>query len=288
MPAFFLQDFNIMSHPETGEPWWVPRSLALRQSPTSTTTATDGGNIPSKVREEADLQQAPNIEQSAGAEAEEALLGPAAEPPAVAVASTQSGKVFGPSAYVLARQGLLKSFQEVRKAKKGFRTSIQDLGNAQFHRRMLGASNFRYVGGVAIWREDMDQFVLNQMRELIVQDLFYLSTMCQVHSRHYIVKCYGWDDIKFKHKGAVLWFEDDDIQPGPFATYDIGPEHGKTSLAVHNLPMLLGSELAEKLRKESALFENASICMLAGRRTTDLQLRLWKLQGYIYDFGRPT
>ncbi|PMD13344.1 hypothetical protein NA56DRAFT_585704 [Hyaloscypha hepaticicola] len=29
LPSFFLQGFNLMAHPETGIPWYVPRSLAL-------------------------------------------------------------------------------------------------------------------------------------------------------------------------------------------------------------------------------------------------------------------
>ncbi|KAH8205171.1 hypothetical protein TruAng_000736 [Truncatella angustata] len=276
MPHFFFQDFNIVSHPETDTPWWVPRSLALRESPISPTASGSEDqvtieNIGNESAAEAPVGKQANFEKKA----------PAAH-------------VFGPTAYVLARQELLRTFQEEPKKGKGARAALKDVGNSQFHRRLFGpsSSRFRTLAGRAVWREDMDVYVLEQMRQQIVQDLMYLSGLCETDGRYYIVKCYGWDDIKFKHKGAVLWFEgvgEEQVKPGPFATFDVQAD-GKTdtAVAVHNLPMLLGTELAQKVRTEAAALKDGSIFMLAGRRTTDLQLRLWKLQGYMYDFEGPT
>ncbi|KAK9796496.1 hypothetical protein SCARD494_04198 [Seiridium cardinale] len=261
MPTFFLQDFSIISHPETNRPWWVPRSLALRQPPTATVE-----------RDEVD-DTLDNRQEETGAE---------------------KSKVLGPSAYILARRDLLKSFAEERKGAKRARASQLDMGNSAYHRRLfaLSGSRFRGVAGQAVWREDMDEFVLHQMRGQIVQDLIYLSGLCKTQSRYYIVKCYGWDDIKFKHKGAVLWFGSDveeGTEPGPFATFDSVLSSGENmSLVVHNIPTLLGSELTKTVREDAAALKDGSIFMLAGRRTTDLQLRLWKLQGYMYDFKGPT
>jgi hypothetical protein len=139
----------------------------------------------------------------------------------------------------------------------------------------------------------MDKYILDEMRRQIVRDILYLSGLCTTGSRYYIAKCFGWDDVKFKHQGAVLWFGESsklsdggepEEAPGPAATMDV-VAHGsntKTSILVHNIPMLLGAEYAEKLKSEAAVFKDGSIFMLAGRRTTELQMRLWKLQGYLY------
>lgn len=308
MPAYFFQDFNLISHPETGDPWWAPRSLALRQPPTSDVMEAavektvqmpeDAAVAPEEVEpgtrigDEFGTSATTNSQVGVGDESAPSTEILGAATPDSATRSSRS-KVLGPTAYILARQNVLKSFQDAAPPRKGSRITLKDVGNSEFHRRIIGpsSSKFRAVGGRAVWREDMDAFVLSQMREQIVEDLIYLSRLCETDSRYYIVKCYGWDDVQFKQKGAVLWFDEDGkevVTPGPFATFDIDSESsGQTSVAVHNMPMLLGAELAGKVRTKAKSFANGFIFMLAGRRTTDLQLKLWKLQGYIYDFKEP-
>ena len=48
--------------------------------------------------------------------------------------------------------------------------------------------------------------------------------------------------------------------------------------------LLLGDEYAAKVRSEAAVFGEGSIFMLAGRRTVDVQMKLWKLQGFLADY----
>ncbi|ETS77291.1 hypothetical protein PFICI_11165 [Pestalotiopsis fici W106-1] len=285
LPSFFLQDFNVVLHPETGKPWWVSKSLALHQPPAEDAAA-----------EADDAVAEVTIEDDMGGVAEAAVdlsVKPVDLPgPQDAVSSaTQSNEPpestsAGPSTYVLARQDVIKSMAPVKKSR---RNTAPEGGNSEFYRKFFGSSNskFKPLGAKAIWREDMDQFVLQQMREQVVQDILYLSMMCETDKRYYIVKCFGWDDVKFKHKGAVLWFghDSEQVKPGPFSTFDLSSEKGKVSLVVHNMPMLLGQELADKVKMQGGVLQDGSIFMLAGRRTTDLQLRLWKLQGYIYDFN---
>ncbi|KAF3011695.1 hypothetical protein E8E14_008091 [Neopestalotiopsis sp. 37M] len=290
-PTFFLQDFNVVAHPKTGGPWWVSKSLALRQPPAEDAVADssdavenmtedDGGSI---IGGSAEAQVDRDIEPVDTLEANDAVIATTGTQPTTPLESTS----LGPSAYVLARQDVIKSMGGDKRANR--RESTAETGNSEYHRKLFGVSNskFKDLGSKAVWREDMDQFVLQQMREQVVQDLLYLSRLCETDKRYYIVKCWGWDDVKFKHKGAVLWFGNDSevVKPGPFATFDIGSETGKpTSLIVHNMPMLLGQELAESTKTQAGALQDGSIFMLAGRRTTDLQLRLWKLQGYIHDF----
>jgi hypothetical protein len=288
MPSFFLQDFSIISHPETGAPWWVPKSLALDQSPTP--ASHDNG----ESRDILETLSTENEQAISLAEGSSSTADPTTRPEqdTASVDMTPSKKTLGPSAYVLARQDILKSFQEEKKGGKGTRASLEEVGNAQFHRQLfaLSSSKFKPLAIKAVWREDMDEFVLQKMREKIIQDLLYLLRLCETKQRYYVVKCYGWDDVKFKQKGAVLWFGDGEgegPEPGPLATFDVHTETSKMSLVVHNMRMLLGSELADKIRTEAAIIKDGSIFMLAGRRTTDLQLKLWKLQCYLYDSEGP-
>ncbi|KAK8111773.1 uncharacterized protein PG998_008230 [Apiospora kogelbergensis] len=260
-PSFFLQDFHLVTHPETGRPWWIPQSLAL-----------DNSNHSNAKTKEEDRPQA--------SEREGQMLPKLKKKPSRA-------KPLGPSAYVTARKDILAAFTQAKS------------GLFRRERGLFGPSSSQYTSfqGQAVWRRDMDEFVLDLMRRHIEQDLLYLSRLCVEQSRHYIVKCFGWGDVQYKHKGAVLWFgpsamNDDESEmnegepsPGPFATYEFSDsEATKTAVAVHNMPMLLGEETATRVRKEAGALQDGSIFMLGGRRTADLQSKLWKLQGYLSDY----
>lgn len=291
LPSFFLQDFKLIAHPETGDPWWVPQNLTLNKpiAPTEEGKAeqTDG-----------DFESIENMDLTEGTEdAENTEFAPDKSvdehEPAIgqvqdsaALRNPKDESIRGPSAYVLARQDVLKS------------VSTPKTPYSQLNRRFFGPTTSRYktIAGQAVWRQDMDAFVLDQMRQQIVQSILYLSKMCTDQGRYYVVKCFGWDDVKHKQRGAVLWFDDpaedgksSKNEPGPFAVFDIESENvsAKTGVVVHNMPMLLGPEYSQQVRKEAAVLQDGSIFMLAGRRTTDLQLRLWKLQGYLSDFRDP-
>ncbi|KAF2969368.1 hypothetical protein GQX73_g4231 [Xylaria multiplex] len=266
LPTFFLQDFNLIAHPETRKPWWVPRSLAWDEPAESQqeTIASEG--------------QA-NVET--GPEPGVSEHNPSTEPPNVI--QSKHAKPYGPSAYVCARQDLISA---INKTGSGY---------GQHSRRLFGGCSSRFVrlAGKAVWREDMNSVILDRMRQEIVKDLIYLSRLCTEDSRHYIVKCHGWDDVRHKRQGAVLWFEggsehDDatksEIQPGPLATYDIHNAGATTSVVVHNIPMLLGAKNTAEVKEKSAALGDGSLFMLAGRRTTNLQVKLWRLQGYMAEY----
>ncbi|KAI1501057.1 hypothetical protein F5X99DRAFT_211857 [Biscogniauxia marginata] len=271
LPNFFLQDFSLMSHPETGRPWWVPRSLALKKPPAAA------------AAEEADtsgIEQ--DLEETELSQTEDATEGLRAEDATAATSSDDGyGKPYGPSAYVLARQDLISSFV------------VKKSGYENQAKKLFGGSSSRYkpLAAKAVWREDMDVFILSLMRQDIIDDLVYFSKYCTEKDRYYITKCYGWDDIKHKHRGALMWFgepgqatklDSAGVQPGPFATFDVTDEISTISLVVHNMPMLLGAEAAEKVKEDAAVLRDGDIFMLAGRRTTDLRLKLWRLQGYLF------
>ncbi|KAK7911451.1 esterase-like protein [Apiospora marii] len=271
VPSFFLQDFHLLTHPETGQPWWVPRSLALDES-----------------------KQEKN-QNKKDAKEEGAASSMAGEPGGVQKKPASSReKLRGPNAYAPARKDVLAAMCTDRS------------GFYQQWRFLFGPSSSQYktFGQKSVWRQDMDEFVLGLMRQHVERDLLYLSRLCVEQGRYFLAKCFGWGDVQYKHKGAVLWFGDEDgsqqpadgegrttkteekgSSPGPFATFEFADKEGvKTAVAVHNMPMLLGEETAARVRKEAGALQDGAIFMLAGRRTTDLQLKLWKLQGYLSDY----
>jgi hypothetical protein len=290
-----LQDFKLLAHPETGNNWWVPPSLVLKTPPVSTEEGTEGIQEAEDVDAGADLEvitlplstdnqevledAVPALSESVDEES------PAADHSQGHMISRSPKKeiIRGPSAYILARQNALRS--------------IMLPGTTYYRRnqRLFGGSGSRFpaLAKSAVWRQDMDAFILDHMRQQIIQLILYLSTLCIKEKRHYITQCFGWDDVKFKHRGAVLWFDDlatnegdSQDKPGSFAIFDLDIENdtAKTGVPVHNMAMLLGDKYAEQVRRGAAVFKDGSIFMLAGRRTTDLQLKLWKLQGYLSDY----
>lgn len=284
VPAFFLQGFNLVAHPETGTPWWVPQKLIADESP-ATTDGPSGDEVP--VEDIQPREEAERVGNRGPGDVPRSAAGPPSKRPAESP-RPQTATEINPSprfsaGYLFARQDLLDSAME------------KASGLGKMHEQILGASSgpVREVARKSVWREDMSSYVLDQMRHQIVQDILYLSRLCETAERYYIVKCFGWNDVRFKQRGAVLWFENppaegdgvkDQGPPGPVATMDIEIENGAatTSILVHNMPMLLGDEYAKKLRDEAGVLQDGSIFMLAGRRTTELQMKLWKLQGFLY------
>ncbi|KAI0396840.1 hypothetical protein F5Y17DRAFT_455673 [Xylariaceae sp. FL0594] len=276
LPSFFLQDFSLVSHPETGNPWWIPRSLGWDESAKSQETSeTTAPGDEEATGEDNTTGEGGSVEGSeAGA------------PPAV---RSNRPAPSGPRAYTLARRDLIAA---IGKEGSGFQSG-------QYSLCALMKSDFARLGRQAIWRQGMDSVVLERIQQDIVRDLIYLGRLCTEEGRHYIAKCYGWDDVQYKHQGAVLWFDDTpksegtsepEPAPGLLATYDVahfqpGVEANAT-LAVHNMPLLLGAENIAKLKQET-LFNDGSLFMLAGRRTTHVQQQLWRLQGYLVDPESP-
>ncbi|KAI0160020.1 hypothetical protein GGR52DRAFT_564007 [Hypoxylon sp. FL1284] len=277
MPSFFLQHLNFVAHPETGVPYLVPRTL-LPDEPVSAQK--------SKTKTETSPQVADEPTSDPAKEAADSLeLSDSADSADPAVAEDEGPR--GSATYLLARRDFFAAF------------ATKHSGWENGHRQIAGKNpRHKTLANKLAWRKDMDTYVLGLMRQDIVTDLLYISRLCAEEGRHYIVKCYGWGDVQYKHKGSVLWFGEPEEggtsdqtgnEPGPFATFDmekvdIQGETMTETVAVHNMLGLLGAEQAGRLKQEAAPLKDGSIFMLAGRRTTVLQSKLWKLQGYMLDF----
>ncbi|KAK4100144.1 hypothetical protein N658DRAFT_497611 [Parathielavia hyrcaniae] len=260
LPSFFLERFNLVSHPDTGKPWFLPDHVNKLRA------AEDGLSKRDQAEPEAD-----STPQEPPEDGQERAKG-------------SKGVPKGPSAYVLSRQTLLRELQTPRSPyfrhqQKLLRMS--DHGQA----RLTAALN------AANWHTDMDMVLLELLRRRAVEGLRHFANMVEDQGRKYIVKCEGWAGVKgHVHRGCLLYLgppEESSSEPRPehvpprLSTIDVGPCRYNSTLAVHNLRDLLGEEHLGRLRRHSELLRDGSLFMLGRQATVNLHLLLWKLQGYM-------
>ena len=242
LPNFFLQNFNLMEHPKTKDPWYVPRSL------TSKHTSLGNKVTDEKISEKPDCT--PTI---------------------------------GPKVYTAARKSVIRSLSPGK---------WRALAPPRLRSMKASMKTLEKAG----WRDDMDGFVLELMRRRLVEGLVYLVGL----KRGYVVGCVDWEDaIRKPQVGAILWtrradnegiveVETEQVNYGPpeFATLDLGT-HKKRKIPVHNLRMLLGTEKLQELRGQcpSGVFDKELVGLRHRNNTVELQLRLWKLQGYLAEYN---
>jgi hypothetical protein len=145
----------------------------------------------------------------------------------------------------------------------------------------------------ARWRSDMHEFVLHLMRRRILEDLVLVTNS----KRGYVVGCLGWEDALAKPQvGAFLWTGGDGELdegrniPPEFATLDVPAgrkEESRTrKVPVHNLRRLLGKDKLAELREKlpSGIFEREVVVLRRKQYVVDLEMQLWKLQGYLAEY----
>ncbi|KAN0114385.1 hypothetical protein V8E51_003929 [Hyaloscypha variabilis] len=283
LPSFFLQDFNLMAHPETGSPWYVPRSLTEKKAP-----ILPVDTVGLKTGSRAELEPGAHTDASSQSRPTNEPLTP----------------TLGHAVYTLAYQQVLRALQDTKGYKKKqnkksrYRNKSmvmpEDGPPSRFipdrYGQSKSASKFL---GTARWRTDMHEFVLELMRRRIVEGLIRVTNW----KRGYVVGCSGWVDALAKPQvGAFIWTGGNgDLREGmdtppEFATLDIpaGPQHeGRTKkVPVHNLRRLLGKEKLAELRAKlpSGIFEREVVTLKHKGPVLDVEMRLWKLQGYLAEY----
>jgi hypothetical protein len=292
LPNFFLQRFVLVSHPETGKPWFMPDDLNSKASETKDEALEEEDNAELESAEEQSSGTVHERAEDAQPEREEPEA-PAqitlnnvemSQEPAEPTAEAHKAPKTGPSGYVLSRQTLLKCFQEVH--------SVYFNGHKKLLRMSSGgATNLSALLSNANWHSEMDVVVLKLLRRRVFDALLYFGKKSGEEHRKYVVKCEGWNDVKaLKHRGCLLFLgpaeaaaPDSKPQyvPPRLSVMDVGPVKYESKLAVHNLRVLLGEEGISRLRQESALFRDGSLFLLGRQATVKLQMLLWKLQGYM-------
>lgn len=201
-----------------------------------------------------------------------------------------TGKHFGSRSYAISRATLLHGFG---KKNSPFRRVNEDL----FTTRMQKSSQVVNEKNLNM-RNKMGVVVLELMRRRLVEALILADTSC--------VACGGYELAKRK-KGvvAVLWVgrpegqlkpqmsaEDAtegaplrSLPPEDFSTLDLDREMG-SKVPVHNLQRMLGRKHMQKLRERLPQFSETEMVLLENNNaSTDLQLKLWRMQSHLYGFA---
>lgn len=297
LPKYFLQDFELMAHPDTREPWWVPTSLRKKrqdvgamagEKEAGSCVSNPDSELPSQAQIFNGDMKAINTNDPVSAELEP----PSSSPPEARSSPSPS---LGPGVHTLSRQALLLSMQ---RPQSGWNfPAWKYFSNGDFK----GSAIARKVRDRASWRADMDTFVLELHRRRVVEGLVYLIQ----RKRGYVAGCVDWEDAKMagRQQGVILWTgnksnevgeehmgaEDEEEStahysglggPPAFATLTIG-KNKPHMVPVHNLAMLLGPNHLEDLMRKCPIFNREVLIVRDRKVTVDLQMKLWKLQGYL-------
>ncbi|KAF7930883.1 hypothetical protein EAE99_004133 [Botrytis elliptica] len=195
----------------------------------------------------------------------------------------------GSTTYVAMRQPLLQSFF---KTKSGYTGVYKKFGLMQ-----AKSTARKHVVLQATWRPDMDTFLLELMRRRTAELLEYLCG-----KKSYIHKCANWKEVEFSEQtGCVLWMgqklasreegeqgreqeQEQEVPPGEFETKRIGPG-GRKVVPVFNLRIMMGKQWIEKIREGNHIFGNQILVVKHKNATKEIQMKLWKLQGYVATYG---
>lgn len=148
-----------------------------------------------------------------------------------------------------------------------------------------------------VWREDMDTFVLEMLRQSVARDLKYLVS----RSAAYIPACKGFNNLAdHTQLSAVLWLGPHPEASSPEASSQEAPsdsaasseDQGPSPYAMHrykdhyvpvyNLLTLLGHTHLQSLKASKPTnFGGQMVVVKAKRRTVKVQVELWKLLGYL-------
>lgn len=286
LPGAFLQSFGLVRHPETNDVWWIPEAITQSEKQTA----------PGKLTEESQgSQPASTIDETAEGGESASVEATPASPEIIEKSLTQQKPIYRYPSHVLARQDLLKEF---------FAHGSRHRGG---HFRLASAPQVSSLAKSAIWREDMDTVILDLSRKQIMHDLIYLSKLCEEKERHYLLRVHDPNEtVRLVRRWCFLWLGEprnpipgteaqesatgpEKLENGPeqYATLDIeGVSKTDTTRPLYNLPRLLGPDNIQRLRSESSILREGSLFVLRGQKSAKLNLRLWKLQGYMADYSK--
>lgn len=315
LPSFFLQDFNLVRHPATGDVWWVPYSLprepesdngSRERDAVSSETADKVADVSSEAGQDAAVPPCGDM-------GHEAALADQSPSPALTVPESMQTtrrrggtngrrRPPGPTRYALLSLRALSLLRTQRGLAQRFAATGQ--ASPRWDNVLSGGGKGRNRGAVV--REDVGESVILALlradvaRELLgvaesqaaeeEQERFGKADECsdgakRRKAREFMVRLGAWDEVNAKmRRGCVLWLGDGantGAGPGAYATIDLPHRSYFSKLPVYNIPKLLGDEQLERLRKGSAVFRDNILVGLHNLYTLRLQQKLWRLQGLV-------
>ncbi|KAK1672878.1 hypothetical protein BDP55DRAFT_587471, partial [Colletotrichum godetiae] len=267
LPKFFLQNFKAVTNPDTKGHWFMPGDVEV-----SWTHKQAMEDVCGELDDVEDGVEKHDDDSLARQKETDQLL------------------IESPSAYVVLRKPVIDSMAGKRGKTPfgdGWRTLLgrnQKVMNSDIPKRL-------------VWREDMGDFVLDNLRKNVMKNIAY-SVEMDNQKRSYIEPLERWEDVHESEKrGCLLWYDrakvpteesqwDEWMKEGqikPFATYDVPDAKYEKSLPIYDIGRLMGPDYLAKLRK-MPLFRTKSLFVVKKKPSTPLQLYLWKLQAYMAEY----
>ena len=316
LPSFFLQRFSLMDNPKSNEPWWIPGDLATKYRNNNTAMAQeDLKSVSAQSLESDDEYQLATKNGSHSVPASDAstttdtainckssrtvtsvdVYEPLQSPTWAAI----NHRKLGLGSWQLFRQDLIHGMTNSVYGPKPWTKPISKI-NA-----LTPAG--RNILSNAVWRPDMDSFVLELARRRAREALEDLTSL----KRGYVAASSTWEQalLPKRQVAVILWTgpeivdvsaeegEEEDRVHGPpeFATADLNTssfnsklpygQYRSCKVPVHNLRLLLGRSHVRTLRNASPIFNNELVILRDKRRVLDVLLKLWRLQGYVAGYG---
>lgn len=260
LPEDFHLKFGLQPHPETGAPWYLPRLASDQKHKSEPTDLSE--------QESSDVGESTSQPDTT-----------------VSESSNPSLKRTLSSAHFTARYDALRFISNLRRR----------------HLRALIPFVWKEDPSLdlddLVWREDMAEYVLALLRNNVVHRLTSLGA----RPVGYISPCLGWDHIDKHHQvAAVLWLGgplpmNKHIRAGGGSTdeeedkekRDMGPPayamvyYRNRYIPAYNLPDLLGRRLLSRLETGCEHFKGSMAVLKQKHLTTEAQLGLWRLMGYL-------
>ncbi|KAM0479487.1 hypothetical protein ACHAPX_004702 [Trichoderma viride] len=259
LPRYFLQDFEMIKHPETGTAWWAPGPLAFEHV------------LPTKRPDESQADRDNERDKAAAAMAE---LVSASAPDSSDTTTGSARRRRSPiTSYTLSRKSLVDMVGGLNKKYLALLSAIRT--------GMAVAPDTRD----AVWREDMGNLLLGMMRTHATDALIARGNRPHGPKDRFIQHCVNWKDVEgVRMRGCVIWLPENGHGPRQYATLDVeGAQYGR-KMVVHNLRWLLGDNEVQRLKDSAEVFREGEIFVLKQWTSTSmmrLHLLLWKLQGYL-------
>ncbi|KAF5981789.1 hypothetical protein FBULB1_4585 [Fusarium bulbicola] len=302
LPKYFLQDFELVQHPDPEEEsdWWAPGPLSfLRVKPTreereievdsnGLNSISKGierlrrqiGLVQNEVEKMATDDKTTSTQATPGDQGNEAEISTEV---GVEDMETNEGLIERRArivAYTLARKSLIDLIGGVsgRKGSRGFQKKM-------FSHQ--GMAHLELDVERKIFRTDMGDVLLGMMRRLAVDTLITRSCREGLWAPHKFIRpVASWEEAKsLPRGGSVLYIPEEDMENmNSYATLDIEDTPYGSKMAVHDLRYLLGEEELGRLREKSQVFRDHEILVLRNFRSGSmraLHLLLWRLQGYL-------
>jgi hypothetical protein len=239
----------MVAHPETGVPWWVPHDLE-----------------PAVPKAQQDVESKDII------------------------TPRPTSTMGGPSVWVLSLRDLLAQFEQPK--------AVYKHGARKMTAMLMAVNHYEQEARRTVWRPDMDVYLLGLMRQRVVEAIVYLAHLVKQHERDYLIRLETWEEAASYHqRGCLLWVEErthtsgkETARPPRLSITAIEGAKFGARLVVYNLTDILDDERLASLRDQVPLLRDGpgaggSLFLLRGKRTLNLQLLLWRIEGFLTPTG---